>query len=277
MLADVKNPAGLRKINDALRRKQHRIAPDLAWHVVCLTASEGAYMIKITNVLVATDFSDTSASALNYGREFARTFGATLHVLHVVENALMWAGPEAAGIDFVQLQAELAGGARQTLHRIVTTEDRTQLKAVTAVRTGSSPAFEIARYAKAENIDIILLGTHGRGTMGHLLMGNVAEKVVRIAPCPGTDGAPSRTRVHPTGRARGDRHSEALTRAPRCRPYLLPRRVSCCAMARLPASGRQPCPIATPCVGFLTSSRPPRGGFASRGDHGIGRVAGSTV
>ena len=48
-----------------------------------------------------------SASALNYGREFARTFGATLHVLHVVENALMWAGPEAAGIDFVQLQAEL--------------------------------------------------------------------------------------------------------------------------------------------------------------------------
>ena len=45
-------------------------------------------MIKITNVLVATDFSDTSESALNYGREFARTFGATLHVLHVVENAM---------------------------------------------------------------------------------------------------------------------------------------------------------------------------------------------
>jgi nucleotide-binding universal stress UspA family protein len=141
-------------------------------------------MITIKNVLVATDFSETSASALNYGREFARTFGATLHVLHVVENALMWAGPEAAGIDFVQLQAELAAAARQTLDRIVTNEDRAQLKAVTAVRTGSSPAFEIARYAKTEGIDIILLGTHGRGMMGHLLMGNVAEQVVRIAPCP---------------------------------------------------------------------------------------------
>jgi nucleotide-binding universal stress UspA family protein len=141
-------------------------------------------MIKINNVLVATDFSETSASALNYGREFARTFGATLHVLHVVENAVIWAGPEAVGIDFVQLQAELTGAARQTLDRIVTNEDRRQLKAVTAVRSGNSPAFEIAAYAKAEGIDLILIGTHGRGMMGHLLMGNVAEKVVRIAPCP---------------------------------------------------------------------------------------------
>jgi nucleotide-binding universal stress UspA family protein len=141
-------------------------------------------MIKITNVLVATDFSDTSASALNYGREFARTFGATLHVLHVVENALMWAGPEASGIDFMQLQADLEAEARKTLEKIVAAEDRAQLKAVTAVRTGNSPAFEIAGYAKAEGIDIILVGTHGRGMIGHLLMGNVAEKLVRIAPCP---------------------------------------------------------------------------------------------
>src|SRR5687767_992761 len=141
-------------------------------------------MIKITNVLVATDFSETSASALTYGREFARTFGATLHVLHVVENALMWAGPEAGGIDFVRLQAELAGAAQETLDRIVTNEDREQLKAVTAVRTANSPALEIAAYAKAEAIDLILMGTHGRGMMGHLLMGNVSEKVVRVAPCP---------------------------------------------------------------------------------------------
>ena len=55
---------------------------------------------------------------------------------------------------------------------------------MTAVRTGSSPAIEIRGYAKAEDIDIILMGTHGRGVMGHLLMGSVAEKVVRIAPCP---------------------------------------------------------------------------------------------
>ena len=52
------------------------------------------------------------------------------------------------------------------------------------IRTGNSTAFEIAGYAKHEGIDIIVIGTHGRGVMAHLLMGNVAEKVVRIAPCP---------------------------------------------------------------------------------------------
>lgn len=141
-------------------------------------------MIKITNVLVATDFSDASESALLYGREFARTFGATLHVLHVVENPMMWAGPESSGVDFARLQAEVEAGAQNTLDRIVTAEDRQQLQAVTAIRTGNSTAFEIAGYAKGEGIDIILMGTHGRGVMRHLLMGSVAEKVVRIAPCP---------------------------------------------------------------------------------------------
>jgi nucleotide-binding universal stress UspA family protein len=141
-------------------------------------------MIKINKVLVATDFSEPSESALLYGREFARTFGAALHVLHVVENPTMWAGPEAASVDFSRLQAELEASARSTLNRIVTPEDREQLSAVTTTRTGSSTAFEIAAYATAERIDLILVGTHGRGTMGHLLMGSVAEKVVRIAPCP---------------------------------------------------------------------------------------------
>ena len=141
-------------------------------------------MIRIKDVLVATDFSETSASALNYGREFARTFGATLHVLHVIEHAIMPAWPEAAGINFMQLEAELGAAAREALDRIVTAEDRAQLNAVTAVRTGNSPAIEIVAYAKAQGIDLILMGTHGRGMMGHFLMGNVAEKVVRIAPCP---------------------------------------------------------------------------------------------
>lgn len=141
-------------------------------------------MLKITNVLVATDFGDASASALNYGREFARTFGARLHVLHVVENLRMWAGAEAVGMDFARQQAELEASARNTVDRLVTTEDREQLSAVVTLRTGNSPAFEIAAYAKAEGIDIIVMGTHGRSAMGHLLMGSVAEKVVRIAPCP---------------------------------------------------------------------------------------------
>jgi nucleotide-binding universal stress UspA family protein len=141
-------------------------------------------MIKINSVLVATDFSDASETALHYGRELARTFGAALHVLHVVENPVMLTGPEAGGVDFARLQAEFEARAQTALNRIVTDEDRQQLKAVAAIRTSSSTALEIAGYAKTEGIDIIVMGTHGRGVMAHLLMGSVAEKVVRIAPCP---------------------------------------------------------------------------------------------
>ena len=141
-------------------------------------------MIRINKVLVATDFSDASESALLYGREFARTFGAALHVLHVVENSTTWASPESVSVDFVRLQAEREAGAQNALNRLVSAEDREQLKAVATIRTGSTIAFEIATYARDESIDLILVGTHGRGMMGHLLLGSVAEKVVRIAPCP---------------------------------------------------------------------------------------------
>ena len=141
-------------------------------------------MIKITNVLVASDFSETSEAALTYGREFARMFSARLHVLHVVENTIVWVGPEAAGFDYARLQADLEASARERLNSVVTGEDREQLNAVPAIRLGTSPALEIARYAKAEAIDMIVMGTHGRGMIGQLLMGSVAEKVVRIAPCP---------------------------------------------------------------------------------------------
>ena len=140
-------------------------------------------MIKIANVVVATDFGPVSESALNYGREFARTFGAALHVLHVIENPMLWAGPEAASVDFMAVQRDMEAGARAALDKVVTAEDRTQLKAVTAVRTGP-PALEIAGYARDTAADIIIMGTHGRGFVGHVFMGSVAERVVRIAGCP---------------------------------------------------------------------------------------------
>jgi nucleotide-binding universal stress UspA family protein len=141
-------------------------------------------MIEIANVLVGTDFGEASESALTYGRELARTFGARLHVFHCVENPLMWAGPESAGVNLAQLQVDLEANAQAQMDQLVMAEDRAQLKAVAVLRTGNSPAFEIVRYAREAAIDIVVMGTHGRGRVAHLLMGNVAEKVVRLAPCP---------------------------------------------------------------------------------------------
>jgi nucleotide-binding universal stress UspA family protein len=141
-------------------------------------------MISIANVLVANDFESASDTAMTYAREFARTFGARLHVLHVVEDAAVYAGPDAIGVDLSRVQADLNEVGQVGLSRVVTAEDRSALKAVSVIRAGSSPAFEIVRYAKEHSVDLIIVGTHGRGVVGHLLMGSVAEKVVRLAPCP---------------------------------------------------------------------------------------------
>jgi len=140
-------------------------------------------MIKISKVLVATDFGPASESALNYGREFARTYGAELHVLHVIENPMLWAGAEAIAVDFMAVQKDMEAGAHTALNNVVTAEDRKQLRAVTVLRSGP-PALEIVGYAGDAGVDMIVMGTHGRGVVGHVFMGSVAERVVRDAGCP---------------------------------------------------------------------------------------------
>jgi nucleotide-binding universal stress UspA family protein len=141
-------------------------------------------MVVLRNVLVATDFSDPSAVALSYGREFARTFGAALHVLHVVESLMAAAGVEFYAGSMPEMQRSLEAAAQRQLDAVLTDEDRSQLGAKAIVRTWAKPAPAIAQYAQEADIDLILMGTHGRGALAHLVMGSVAERLVRIAPCP---------------------------------------------------------------------------------------------
>jgi universal stress protein A len=145
-------------------------------------------MIAIRQVLVATDFSADSATALEYGRALARTFGAALHVLHVVEDVslqlMMAGGTVIGGATIVDLQRELEAAAAAQLHGLVREDDVRELSAREVLRTGSAAARAIADYAAEAAIDLVVIGTHGRSGMAHLLMGSVAEKVVRTAPCP---------------------------------------------------------------------------------------------
>ena len=141
-------------------------------------------MIRIKNVLVATDFSEPSTVALEYGREIARTYDATLHVIHVTED-LRWRFAADGTPTFpTGAQEDFEAAARARLDAILNDEDRTQLRARAVVNTAVNTPEAIVAYSKAEAIDVIVMGTHGRSGFTHVLLGSVAERVVRLAPCP---------------------------------------------------------------------------------------------
>ena len=139
-------------------------------------------MLAIRTILVPTDFSDCSTAALDYGRHLADAFGASLHVLHVVQDPYTqpWAA-EAFPAPLGDLLVQWEDQARARIVEALPPEERGRTTVVTQI---GSPFFEIVRYAQEQKVDLIVLGTHGRGPIGHMLLGSVAEKVVRKAPCP---------------------------------------------------------------------------------------------
>jgi nucleotide-binding universal stress UspA family protein len=138
-----------------------------------------------TSILVPTDFGAASDAALEYARRVAAKFGATLHVLHVVEGSYATGpmGTEAFITESPAIQQALMDDAMARLNARVTADDRARFNATTELITGVS-ARVILEFAQTRGIDLIVMGTHGRSGVAHLLMGSVAEKVVRGAPCP---------------------------------------------------------------------------------------------
>ena len=144
-------------------------------------------MIAVKRILVPTDFSETSDAALKYGIGLAQAFSAQLYLLHV---------PGETGVnfeaDFPMVQFENA--TQERLETLVSAQEAKQLRPEYALRIGA-PSDEIVRYAGYREIDLIVMGTHGRSGVAHMLMGSVAEKVVRTAPCPVLTVRQPRTRV----------------------------------------------------------------------------------
>lgn len=155
-------------------------------------------MIALENILVPTDFGPPSELALVHGRHFARQFGAVLHVLHSVESVMLPGGAEVPMPAVQQVEKGLLDVGQRQMAEALTDDDRTSLKVVEVVRQAPSAAADILEYARANHIDLIVMGTHGRGALEHLLMGSVAERVVRRAPCPVlTVRSPERDFVQP--------------------------------------------------------------------------------
>ncbi len=142
-------------------------------------------MIVLRNILVATDFGEAADVACTYGRGLARAFGATLHLVHVVDDIVARATSMASfGMDLTRMQDEVERGARARLGDLLTDDDRTALGARAVVLRSTNAGQAIADYAAEHDIDLIVAGTHGRGAVASFFVGSVAERLGRVAPCP---------------------------------------------------------------------------------------------
>jgi len=141
-------------------------------------------MISIRRILVPTDFSDCALPAVRYAAELADKFGAELVLLHVVPDAVL-ALPDAVmptPAPVADLNA-LTEAGKTGLANLIAAEKLEPRHPRTEVRIGS-PAAEIVAAATDLHADLICIGTHGRGGIARVLLGSVAELVVRQAPCP---------------------------------------------------------------------------------------------
>ena len=136
-------------------------------------------------ILVPTDFSPPSDAALEYARILAAKFGSTLRILHVIDDP-------STSSDFVgdgfapsteDIRNRLLHQARTRLDHLMNLVDRSRYHAHADAVVGT-PAEAIIDFANATGTSLIVMGTHGRTGLAHLLMGSVAEQVVRTAPCP---------------------------------------------------------------------------------------------
>jgi nucleotide-binding universal stress UspA family protein len=136
--------------------------------------------LRLDKILAPTDLSPRAEAAVQYAHALAERFGAELHVLHVTADLTEMArlhgatgviDTSATADDYDQWLAGLLGEAGP-------------VRRVEAVRINADVAGTIGRYAQAEAIDLIVMATHGRTGLTQLLLGSVAEQVLRSAPCP---------------------------------------------------------------------------------------------
>jgi nucleotide-binding universal stress UspA family protein len=138
-------------------------------------------MITLQNILCPIDHSKHSESALKYAISLALKDKSTLYLLHVLDSRK---GEEAEGIsELVSIDEKGLGDLKDKLEKSVPEEIRAEIACEALINQGV-PFDEIVTVAKNKSIDLIVMGTHGRKGLSHVVLGSTAERVMRDAPCP---------------------------------------------------------------------------------------------
>jgi nucleotide-binding universal stress UspA family protein len=140
-------------------------------------------MTKFDKILIPVDFSAHSSLAVRLGADLASRYGGAITLLHV-HDPLPYALPDNYQLFSPEQRRRLVEEIQKSLSAA---QRRAETAGATSVQTKlleGSPASEIVRFAGASGFDLIVMGTHGRRGLEHALLGSIAERVVRAAPCP---------------------------------------------------------------------------------------------
>ena len=142
-------------------------------------------MLQLQKILFPTDFSKCAEQALAHAVFLAEKYGAEIHLLHVItifEDQPSVVSNEIA--ETKEMVRKLEDIAEKQLNKLLDSHSSNDIKIITEIKRGLSAAPAILEYVSDKQIDLIVMGTHGRRGLGHLLLGSAAEEVVRLAPCP---------------------------------------------------------------------------------------------
>ena len=142
-------------------------------------------MIQLKKIMVPTDGSETSKEAMRYALELAKPFQATITLMMVADDRnLDWMGPAYFPEKMLnEIEKNTIEQAKRALKEFWPTAADSPETIKTLVIKGN-PVEEIIDCAKREKIHMIVMGTHGRTGISHMMLGSVAEKIVRLSPCP---------------------------------------------------------------------------------------------
>lgn len=147
-------------------------------------------MKDFRTLLLATDFSDCSQKAREVACQLADKFDAQLHVIHVIHKMAVEVPDFGMGLAFPgylenipETKKKLSDKAQEQLAKELEENWKASHRATYSIRFGV-PDEEIVEYANSNNVDMIVIGTHGRSGLPHILLGSVAERVIHRASCP---------------------------------------------------------------------------------------------